>query len=268
MILACPQCGIPRHRFPQRLPAVKHQPERYHGPMTVTGRISPPFEWLGHQDYEPVWQRMRLRASDVALGQATEIVWACEHAPVYTTGRRGVDNRMRERLPAPFVHADRGGETTFHGPGQLMLYPVMHLGLRRIGVKMHVRALEESCLRLLDTLGVRAYRRSGFPGAWTARGKIAAVGVRVIRGVAFHGMSLNVTVDHGWFAAIRPCGLNAEVCRIADFLSPADMPPLALLARQWYDCFCEATAACGGEFTAKNGAAKVRRPPRNGGFRR
>ncbi len=189
--------------------------------------------WLGRMAYDVMWRKLVLRAEDVA-GRGEEVVWSCEHEPVYTTGRRGVDNRLLEALPAPFVRTDRGGETTFHGPGQLMLYPVIHLRRRGLGVKAYVCLLEQSCIDLLQSLGVDAHRREGFPGVWTAQGKIAALGVRVQRGVAYHGMALNVDVDVRWFAAINPCGTGLAVDRLAAYgLSPS----LPLLAQDWHRAF-------------------------------
>jgi len=189
--------------------------------------------WLGRMAYESMWRTLVQQAAVVAEG-GDEVLWSCEHDPVYTTGRRGVDNRLLETLPAPFVRTDRGGETTFHGPGQLLLYPVIHLRRRTLGVKAYVYLLEQSCINLLQSLGVEAHRRKGFPGVWTVRGKIAALGVRVRRGVAYHGMALNVTVDRRWFAAINPCGTGLAVDRLmACGLSPA----LPELAQDWHSMF-------------------------------
>ncbi|HXH64879.1 MAG TPA: lipoyl(octanoyl) transferase LipB, partial [Mariprofundaceae bacterium] len=157
--------------------------------------------------------------------------WVCEHDAVYTTGRRGCDNRTVATLPAPLVHTDRGGETTFHGPGQLMLYPLIDLRRRRLGVRDYVSLLEASCIGLLERLGVAAQRRCGFPGVWTDRGKIAALGVRVQHGVAYHGMALNVDVDPAWFACIDPCGLSLPVDRLADH--GLALPPDAELGGRW-----------------------------------
>jgi len=197
--------------------------------------------WLGQAPYGDVWARMREQAGQVANGSGHEVVWSCEHAPVYTTGRRGIDNRRGSDLPAELVYADRGGETTFHGPGQLMLYPVIHLRLRQLGVKQYVHLLEQSCINVLAWHGVDSGRRCGFPGVWVQRGKIAALGVRVSRGVAYHGMALNVDVDAEWFAAIKPCGLQFDVANVSDFL---DRPlPLPLLAERWQDCLLSELAA-------------------------
>jgi len=185
------------------------------------------FQWLGRQAYEPVWRRLQRHAEAVADGCACEMVMSCEHEPVYTTGKRGVDNRLHATLPAPVVCSDRGGEMTFHGPGQIMLYPIIHLRQRRLGVKQYVSMLEQSCIDVLDTAGVHAARRCGFPGVWTAQGKIAALGVRVSRGVAYHGMALNVDVDPDWFAAINPCGLQTGVVSMSAFVKPLAFVDLA-----------------------------------------
>jgi len=185
------------------------------------------YKWLGRQTYEPVWHRLQARADAVALGDDKEIILSCEHEPIYTTGQRGVDNRLGDHLPAPVIQSDRGGEMTFHGPGQLMLYPIINLRLRDLGVKAYVHLLEQSCIELLKSLGVDAERRCGFPGVWTREGKVAALGVRVTRGVAYHGMALNVDVDPSWFAAINPCGLQSGVVSFSCFVAPRPLPELA-----------------------------------------
>jgi len=188
------------------------------------------YKWLGRRAYEPVWQKLSARADAVAKGVGEEVIFAGEHEPVYTTGRRGIDNRLGEELPAPVVYSDRGGEMTFHGPGQIMLYPIINLRSREIGVKQYVYLLEESCIQLLKEFGIKAKRNCGFPGVWTEQGKIAALGVRVTRGVAFHGMALNVNIDPKWFATINPCGLQLGVVNISDFTVP--LPPFEL-AERW-----------------------------------
>ncbi len=189
--------------------------------------------WLGRRAYGSVWELLQQRAAEVADGHGREVVFSCEHDPVYTTGKRGVDNRSGAGLPAPVVYSDRGGEMTFHGPGQIMLYPVIHLRKRGIGVKQYVHILEQSCIDTLKTLGVDSGRRCGFPGVWAGQGKIAALGVRVTHGVAYHGMALNVNVDAGWFAAIIPCGLQVSTVSLSDFINP---PPLPGLAECWQHC--------------------------------
>jgi len=192
---------------------------------------SPPFEWLGHQPYESMWQQLKSRAEAIASGEADEIIWACEHEPVYTTGRRAVDNRQQPTLPAPLIHTDRGGEMTFHGLGQLMLYPLIHLKQRHISPKAYVHLLEQSSINLLAELGIVAERRCGLPGAWTEEGKIAAIGLRIKEGVAYHGMALNVAVDPQWFAAINPCGTGLKSVSMHAYMDVE--PEISGLAERW-----------------------------------
>lgn len=196
---------------------------------------SPVCAWLGRQAYASMWHRLQQQAADLADGKAEEVVWSCEHDPVYTTGRRGIDNRVVDRLPAPLLQVDRGGETTFHGPGQIMLYPVIHLRRRGMGVRQYVAILEQSCIDLLSDYGIAAERRCGFPGVWVVHGeagvaKVAALGVRVVHGVAYHGMALNVSVEPSWFAAINPCGTGSAVVNAAGL---AALPADAELADRW-----------------------------------
>ncbi len=194
-------------------------------------------QWMGRQRYEPLWQQLQQHARNIADAGQSEIMFSCEHEAVYTTGKRGVDNRLHADLPAPVVHSDRGGEMTFHGPGQLMLYPVIHLRRRGIGVKHYVHVLEQSCIDVLRESGIESERKCGFPGVWTEQGKIAALGVRVRNGVAFHGMALNVDVDERWFAAINPCGLQARVANMSNFIRPQSLP---VLSECWQRCFLAA----------------------------
>ncbi|HKJ82713.1 MAG TPA: lipoyl(octanoyl) transferase LipB [Mariprofundaceae bacterium] len=154
---------------------------------------------------------MRGQAEAIAANDAEEVIWGCEHEPVYTTGQRGIDNRLH-RLDAPLVQTDRGGETTFHGPGQVMLYPFVHLRRRGLGVRTYVHHLEQACIDLLQQeYGIDAERRCGLPGVWTESGKIAALGIRIRSGIAYHGMALNADVEMKWFNAIRPCGTTLPV---------------------------------------------------------
>jgi len=196
---------------------------------------APRFTWLGRIDHSLIWQRMAKQAGLLLAEQAGESVWACEHEPVYTTGRRGVDNRQQANLPAPLVVTDRGGETTFHGPGQIMLYPILSLRKRKLGVRDYVCLLEQSCIDLLAAYGIRAGLREGLPGVWVNDAKIAAIGLRVSRGIVWHGMALNVCVDPKWFASINACGAGLGVTSMNDFCMP---PALADLAHAWYNLLC------------------------------
>jgi len=186
--------------------------------------------WLGRQTYESMWARLTERAENVATGTDAEIIWSCEHDPVYTTGRRGVDNRLTAAEGVPFVHADRGGETTFHGPGQLMFYPVINLQSRKLGARNYVFLLEQSCMDLLQAFGIQTSRKHSLPGVWIHDAKIAAIGLRIVRGVAYHGMSLNVDLSPHWFEAIHACGtsfpstnMSSLMENVLDFSGLADM---------------------------------------------
>ncbi|MDQ6950453.1 MAG: lipoyl(octanoyl) transferase LipB [Mariprofundales bacterium] len=191
---------------------------------------NPDFRWLGRQPYQPFATAMRQHAEKLQAGDEKEVIWCCEHDPIYTTGRRAIDNRITPTLPAALIVSDRGGETTFHGPGQLMLYPIINLKRRHLAPRAYVALLEEGCIRLLADYGIITARRKGAPGVWTTCGKIAAIGLRISRGVVWHGMALNVTTKLAWFDPIHPCGLNFAMDSIAHHATPQ---PLAVLANQW-----------------------------------
>lgn len=196
------------------------------------GSPAPPrVVWLGRQPYAGMYARLRRRARLLAEGAAPEVIWCCEHEPVYTIGRRGIARLRRPSLDAPVVPTDRGGEITYHGPGQLLLYPVLHLRRRRLAARRYVGLLERACIDLLRDLGVPARRRDGMPGVWLGDGKIAAVGLRISRGVAYHGMALNVDVDPRWFAAIDACGTGMPSVNLREHLR--EVPPLPALAERW-----------------------------------
>jgi len=199
--------------------------------IPVSVNINPPFHWLGRQPYDQMWLKLQQRAEGVSAGTQDEVVWACEHDPVYTTGRRGIDNRVQAGLDAPLIHTDRGGEATFHGPDQVMLYPVVSLRKHAISPRGYVHLLEQSCIDCLNEMGVSVSRREGLPGVWTGEGKIAAVGLRISQGVAYHGMALNVDVDAKWFAAINACGTGLSSVNLSANLG--QILPLDFLAKAW-----------------------------------
>lgn len=183
-----------------------------------------------------MWQHMQQQADLIAAhGAGNEIIWSCEHEAVYTTGRRGIDNRRQAELPAPLIITDRGGETTFHGPGQVMLYPVLSLRARGLGVRDYVCLLEQSCIDLLKGYGISSCRRDGLPGVWVGSAKIAAIGLRVSHGVVWHGMALNVHMDAQWFTAINACGAGLGVSSMHAFVAA---PSLDELANEWYALLC------------------------------
>lgn len=151
------------------------------------------------------WQRARARA--ISDGQLAEIVLVMEHTPVYTQGRRGGREHVLTTLEAPIVDTDRGGDVTFHGPGQIVVWPILRLRERGIGIADYVRALEETAIRTAGAFSIEAERVKGRPGVWIGNRKLASVGVRVQSGVSRHGMALNCDVDLSWFNSIRACGI-------------------------------------------------------------
>lgn len=184
---------------------------------------------------------MHVRAETVRAG-GLEAVALLEHEPVYTLGARAARGGLRlpeAALAAPLVEADRGGDVTWHGPGQLVLYPVLSLHARGLRVGDYVRALESVAINTLAEWGIDGVRVAGRPGVWVAGAKIAAVGVRIDRGVSRHGLALNVTPDLAWFDAIVPCGIDdAGVTSMAAVLGAA--PTLAPVAEAMASVFAEA----------------------------
>ena len=155
---------------------------------------------LGLAPYEPTWQAMRDFTRSRSDATPDEI-WLVEHPPVYTLGQGARPVAVSNGIPV--VPTDRGGEVTYHGPGQAVVYALVDLARRDIKVKRFVWLLEEAVIGLV---GPRAERRAGAPGVYVEGAKIAALGIRVTRGRAYHGLALNVDMDLSPFSAIDPCG--------------------------------------------------------------
>ena len=155
---------------------------------------------LGQVPYLPTLDAMR-RFTAGRTESTPDELWLLEHPPVYTLGQGAVPVQVANGIPVLAV--DRGGEVTYHGPGQVVLYTLVDLGRRGIKVKAFVHLLEQS---VIDLLGPRAERRSGAPGVYVDGAKVAALGIRVTRGRAYHGLALNVDMDLAPFSAIDPCG--------------------------------------------------------------
>jgi lipoyl(octanoyl) transferase len=163
-------------------------------------------EALGLAPYGEVCARMR-EFTHRRDAQTPDSLWVVEHPPVYTLGQ-GADPKFgpREANGIPLVHSERGGEITYHGPGQAVVYALVDLQRRGIRVKEFVRLLEQAVIDLLGGSGVQAERQAGAPGVYVGGAKIGALGIRVTRGRAWHGLALNVDMDLEPFGAIDPCG--------------------------------------------------------------
>jgi lipoyl(octanoyl) transferase len=155
---------------------------------------------LGRAEYIPTLEAMR-RFTRERDDSTADQLWLLEHPPVYTLGQGAAAVEVANGIPV--IAADRGGEITYHGPGQVVLYTLVDLARRSIKVKAFVRLLEQA---VIDLIGSKAARRPGAPGVYVDGAKVAALGIRVTRGRAYHGVALNVDMDLTPFAAIDPCG--------------------------------------------------------------
>lgn len=161
---------------------------------------------LARTDYESTWHAMQeftARRDD----DTPDELWLTEHAPVYTLGIAGRDaHRPRTANGIPVVRVDRGGQITYHGPGQVVLYLLLDMKRRRLSVRPLVRLMEQAVVDLLGAHGVAAAGRNEAPGVYVGAAKVAALGLRIRRGCCYHGLALNVDMDLAPFAAIDPCG--------------------------------------------------------------
>ncbi|MGB5163744.1 MAG: lipoyl(octanoyl) transferase LipB [Woeseiaceae bacterium] len=160
---------------------------------------------LGLTSYEPVWRAMQSFTDDRDAQTADEL-WFCEHQPVFTLGLNAKKEHLLAPGDIPVVQIDRGGQVTYHGPGQLMIYPLIDLRRAKLGVRDLVTALELCVVDLAAEYGVAAAPRKDAPGVYVDGTKLASVGLRIRRGASFHGMALNVDVDLEPFSRINPCG--------------------------------------------------------------
>jgi lipoyl(octanoyl) transferase len=160
---------------------------------------------LGRIDYLTALAEMR-RFTDQRGTATRDEIWLLEHPPVYTLGLNAKRTHVLDPGVIPVVATDRGGQVTYHGPGQLIVYVLIDLERRNIGIRQLVSLLEESVIRMLADYGVEAQRRPGAPGVYVEGRKIAALGLRVRRGCTYHGLALNVAMDLDPYRGINPCG--------------------------------------------------------------
>ena len=186
---------------------------------------APAIRWLGRVDYAPTAEAMR-RFTETRDAATPDEIWLCEHPPVYTQGVAGRDEHVLDAGAVPVLRSNRGGQVTFHGPGQVVAYPLLDLQRLGIYVKEYVFRLEQAVLKVLEGYGVTGHRVAGAPGIYVrlddpaghARlvpdpaaplaglGKIAALGIKVTRHLSYHGVALNVAMDLAPFSRINPCG--------------------------------------------------------------
>jgi lipoyl(octanoyl) transferase len=173
---------------------------------------------LGLRDYEPVWREMQQFTEQRDENTADEI-WVLEHPPVFTLGLNGKHEHILDAGDIPVIQCDRGGQVTYHGPGQLIVYLLLDLKRRNLGIRKLVNKIEQAIIDLLSDSGIEGSRRNKAPGIYINESKIAALGLRVRRGCSYHGLSLNVDMDLEPFTRINPCGFpNLKAVQLQNLL--------------------------------------------------
>ncbi|KAB2923978.1 MAG: lipoyl(octanoyl) transferase LipB [Dechloromonas sp.] len=167
--------------------------------------MNPLVKRLGRVDYAPTYQAM-LDFTAARTAETPDELWIVEHPPVYTLGQAGKPEHILRDVGIPIVKIDRGGQVTYHGPGQVVIYLLLDLSRLKIKVRELVTAIEQAVIDLLAAHGVTAERRDGAPGVYVGPAKVAALGLRIRNGCSYHGVSLNVDMDLSPFEAINPCG--------------------------------------------------------------
>ena len=176
---------------------------------------------LGRRDYRPLLQAMQ-RFTDRRGPDTADEIWLTEHPPVYTLGLNGRPEHVLDPGEVPVLQSDRGGQVTYHGPGQLVVYTLLALRRRALGVRQMVSVLEDSVIDLLRELGIQAHARPDAPGVYVGEAKVAALGLRVRRDCCYHGLSLNVDMDLEPFRRINPCGYpGLAVTQLRELGAPA-----------------------------------------------
>ncbi|WP_111414206.1 lipoyl(octanoyl) transferase LipB [Billgrantia lactosivorans] len=174
---------------------------------------------LGRRPYLPVWRAMR-ELTDARDEATQDQFWLVEHDPVFTQGQAGKPEHLLMPGDIPVVQTDRGGQVTYHGPGQVVLYPLLDVRRARLGVRDLVSALEQAVVEVLAEHGVEAHARPDAPGVYVGAAKIASLGLRIRRGASYHGVALNVDGDLAPFQRINPCGYaGMAMTRLADLVA-------------------------------------------------
>jgi lipoyl(octanoyl) transferase len=174
---------------------------------------------LGRQSYEPVWQAMH-DFTDQRNADTTDEVWIVEHEPVFTQGQAGKAEHVLNAGDIPVVQSDRGGQVTYHGPGQIVAYFLINLKRKKMGVRELVTHIENIVIATLNQLGITAAARPDAPGVYVEGKKICSLGLRIRKGCSFHGLALNVDMDLEPFLRINPCGYQGmEMIQVTDFTS-------------------------------------------------
>ena len=182
---------------------------------------------LGLVDYEPTWHAMQA-FTETRTGETPDELWIVEHPPVYTLGLAGKPEHLLQQTAIPLIKTDRGGQITYHGPGQLVVYLLKDLRRRDYGVRDMVRRIEQAIIDTLADYGIEARGDVNAPGVYVGARKIASLGLRIKNHATYHGLSLNVSMDLAPFGWINPCGYaGLEVTRMADLGVEATLAQVA-----------------------------------------
>jgi lipoyl(octanoyl) transferase len=178
---------------------------------------------LGRMPYEPVWRAMQA-FTDARDETTPDELWLVEHDPVFTLGQAGKPEHVLMPGDIPVLHVDRGGQVTYHGPGQIVAYPLLDLKRLKIGVREYVERIEQAVIDTLGDWNIGAARRDGAPGVYVDGAKVAALGIRVRRGCTFHGLAFNIAMDLEPFRRINPCGYaGLQVTSMLDLGGPSGL---------------------------------------------
>jgi len=187
----------------------------------------PVLRWLGRVDYEPTWRAMQ-RLVDARGPDTPDEIWFLEHPPVFTLGMNARPEHVLAPGDIPVVPIDRGGQVTYHGPGQLVVYPLLDLGRARLGVRPLVEGIERAIVATVAGWGIEAAGRRDAPGVYVGAAKLASIGLRIRRGCSYHGLALNVAMDLEPFRRINPCGYAGLVMtQVSELGGPADVGAVA-----------------------------------------
>jgi len=165
----------------------------------------PATRFLGLVEYEPTWQAMK-DFTAARTAETPDEIWLLQHPPIYTLGQAGKPEHLLRATSIPTIKTDRGGQVTYHGPGQVIAYLLLDLRKYRLNVRQLVRLMEQAAINLLAQYGISAYGREDAPGVYVDGAKIAALGLKIRNGCCYHGLSLNVDMDLAPFSNINPCG--------------------------------------------------------------
>ncbi len=191
---------------------------------------------LGLQPYLPIWIAMRDFTQQRTPETPSEL-WLMEHPPVFTQGQAGRPRHLICPGDIPVIQTDRGGQVTYHGPGQLVAYPLLNLRVIGLGVKSLIQRLELALIELLASLGIEAETRSAAPGVYVAGAKIGSIGLRIRHSCCYHGISLNVSPDLTPFERINPCGYPDLAMTSLEQLG--DTTPMAEIETRLTNCLCQ-----------------------------